>query len=925
MKELSLFHPEDFAALLELDNTPTPLALFSRNEEQALMANAGFKNAFGEKTPAMDPYHLVRTRKILDIQDIYLAVGQDKKMATAALQSIGFYMVGIAVSGIILLILAIFNSTRMAVREVKILSDGIRGIVEHKDLTHRLGASGPKELQQMVIAFNNTLEALEHSTISRKELEQSREQFQLAVKGSNDGIWDWDLQKNSLYLSPRWKEQLGYKDKEIENSFEAFASLIHREDKDRVMAYANEYLNGKIENYTIEFRMKHKSDGDVWILARGEAIRDENGIAFRMAGSHTDITALKQREFELIESKKELEQVNSALEEAIARAQAMAMEAQMASIAKSEFLANMSHEIRTPMNAVMGLSRLLSDTPLNDQQKDWIAKINRSSRLLLGIINDILDYSKIEAGKLELDPHPFALDELLEEVQDLFMESAAEKNLTFTLTIPENMPKTLMGDSLRLMQVLSNLVSNAIKFTEKGFISLILKSEYESVPEIENSSGSEKPETPLAYLVFCVEDSGIGMDQDQVAKLFQPFSQADTSTTRKYGGTGLGLVITKRLVEAMGGELALASFPGRGSSFSFNLNLPVTAKQPFRKHESSEVPSLSGYRILLVEDNPLNQEVATRFIEKTGARVILAENGLKAIEITEREKPDLILMDLQMPVMDGFEATRRIREMEGPDAKALPIIALSAAVMENDRIKAREAGTSGHLEKPIDESELYRTISKFLEPCCWVRKIINNESMEHFPEIKGFNLKSAMAASLGDRTFYVKILKSFARQLGDDFIPKVKNINYLNANEIQHIAHTLKGTAATVGAVQVSEIAASIDAICKDEKMPSETIVLSLERALESAYSEISIFLSAEKVPEQTIQNPVDENEGFKAAKDLLDMLRKNAFVEDALLDTALDFISKKYGANKADKIRDFVDIFDLTAAAEDLEKLLGT
>jgi hypothetical protein len=378
--------------------------------------------------------------------------------------------------------------------------------------------------------------------------------------------------------------------------------------------------------------------------------------------------------------------------------QAARIQAEEASVAKSRFLANMSHEIRTPMNAILGFARLLADESLPITARSQARRIENAARSLLGILNDILDVSKIEAGRMELESIPFRPQEVLKGVRDIIEPLTREKGLELVVE-DSGLPEGLRGDPLRLGQVILNLAGNAVKFTPFGRIRIQLSC------GLPTESG-----VPLRVEV---SDTGIGMTPQQAARIFEPFGQADASTTRRFGGTGLGLTITRHLIEMMGGKLALESQPGQGSTFRFQVTLPeASLDSPGVDDDASPLPP--GLRILLVEDFLVNRILAEEVLKRLGARVELAENGAIAVELLEQspERCDLVLMDVQMPVMDGLEATRRLKH--SPRTAGIPIVAMTAGVLETERETCRAAGMVGFVSKPFEIPDLVRTIQSAL-------------------------------------------------------------------------------------------------------------------------------------------------------------------------------------------------------------------
>ena len=424
------------------------------------------------------------------------------------------------------------------------------------------------------------------------------------------------------------------------------------------------------------------SDGNFrWLSFHNRGFFDENGCLTYLQGVGIDITQQKV--------------ARDKLEQAEKRANA-------ANQAKSEFLANMSHEIRTPMNGIIGMSELgmMEVDPV--KMKHQLKRVNQSGRLLLGIINDILDFSKIEAGKLQLDPQPFVLTQFKDELLSLFGGLAKDKNLSFQINLQGEGAICLYGDNLRLHQILTNLIGNAIKFTAKGHVDLDIV-----VAPMDSQA---------VKVDFAIRDTGLGMSAEQVKNLFVAFTQADASITRKYGGTGLGLVISARLVEMMGGTpIEVESELAQGSVFKFGLLFSICDKtQKGKLGTLTSVPAetiqLSG-RVLLVEDNEINQEVAVELLKKIGVDYDLADNGLEAVEKVKNNTFDIILMDIQMPVMDGYQATAEIRNHHSK----IPIIALTAAAMIEDRQRALASGMNDHLTKPINSDELLRILMRYLQ------------------------------------------------------------------------------------------------------------------------------------------------------------------------------------------------------------------
>jgi PAS domain S-box-containing protein len=442
------------------------------------------------------------------------------------------------------------------------------------------------------------------------------------------------------------------------------------------------------------------------------AMRGEGGRITGFVGVAHDLTDRQHAEQALLRHKEELE---ATVEQRTAELRLARDAADAASRAKSAFLANMSHEIRTPMNAILGMSALALDSDLQPRQRNYISKAHAAAESLLVIINDILDFSKVEAGKIELEVTAFSLEDALAGVVDVLGPKAEQAGLALVLAPGPGLPRELVGDPGRLRQVLMNLCHNAIKFTPRGEVVL-------AVRELERTGTTSR-------LQFEVRDTGIGMSDEEQRRLFQPFSQADISTSRRYGGTGLGLAISQQLVQLMGGELCLESAAGAGSRFHFALEFPLPAvpsgpvprtasvapaRSPAPPSWQDAHPVLEGARVLLVEDNPINQELAVELLSRAGVVVSVASDGREALALLQHEQFDAVLMDCQMPVMDGYATTQALRRQ--PPLKNLPVIAMTADAMVGQREAALAAGMNDHITKPIRVNDMLATLAHWVRP-----------------------------------------------------------------------------------------------------------------------------------------------------------------------------------------------------------------
>ena len=690
--------------------------------------------------------------------------------------------------------------------------------VEHRWLT---GVFTAQRVEVLALLASQAAISIENARLYA-DLQSTQDEYRALYENAIEGLFRISPEGYLVNANPTLARILGFDS--VDQLLDEYRDLIDR-------VFLNNEQAGQFISELEEHRLVSgfesqgiTRDGRVFWIALTARLSNEPGQGDFIDGSLIDISERIDRE----------------------RSDKQRQIAEAATRAKSEFLANMSHEIRTPMNAIVGFSKLALETSLDRKQHEYITSIRSASENLLTLVSDVLDFSKIEAGKLTLEARPFTLSGTLAEVERLFRTEARRRNLVLQITdktvlhpvIPTD--GVLLGDALRLQQVLVNLVGNAVKFTETGRIDLLA--------EISNpDAGDGKVELRLS-----VTDTGIGISTDQQQRLFESFEQAETSTTRRYGGTGLGLTISKRLVELMGGRISVDSTPGEGSRFEFTILVrPAEASAEVTGKPAKRRPSdtlLHNRRILVAEDNPINQQLALEFLQRRGAEVQIAETGRQAINRATEQPFDAILMDIHMPELDGLEATTKLRLL----GLTLPIIAVSADALSSSKDAAEEAGCDAYLTKPIDFDLLINTLADLLpsHDATQQRRRASDQPLEAddsaanaameaavraFPQqrLPGIDIGNAIRGHMGNVKLMVRLMGDFGQYYGDAATKMRGFVNAGQLDDAERLAHNLHGVAGSFGAQRLQEASKALElALIAGESRNLLGLVRSFEVAL---------------------------------------------------------------------------------------------
>ncbi len=648
----------------------------------------------------------------------------------------------------------------------------------------RVSSDSQFELFEQLVATNSKLK---EEILIRKNTEinliHSEEKYRSIISNMELGLVEVNNNDIITNVNKRLGEMTGYINGELlgRKYIEIFLDTESR----KVMEVENTRRKNGINGvYEVKLR---KKDGDwLWIIISGAPLYDEEKNVVGTIGAHLDITERKLMEQELVKAKEIAEEVADV---------------------KSHFLANMSHEVRTPMNGIIGLTKLLLNTELTTKQKEYLNAIDISSNTLLVVVNDILDISKIEAGKMTFENKKFKLRDLISSVMDVFESKAAEKKIDLEFFLDENIPEYLIGDSIRLNQILYNLINNAIKFTQEGNVTI-------QIDEIEHSKKS-------IYIDISIIDTGIGITEESQQKIFDVFTQAKENTTRKFGGTGLGLTIVKKLVELQGGVIEVCSVENKGSTFSVKLKFqtPNEENDVIEKHSKklNDYSSLKDLNVLLAEDNSINQLLINDLLKDKKINIKIVSDGQQAVDYWLENEYDLILMDMQMPIKDGYEAMKEIRIHTNPEKSNIPIVALTAHATEGEREKCIDAGADSYLSKPFQPDQLLNMIERMT-----VKKDSIPGIEAHFME--NFDIKTLREFTNNKETLIISTLHLLSETLTDD--EKGLSTAFENNNEkvLKSIAHRMKPNLYLLG---LSRLGQFCDEICANDKSLDEIKELS--------------------------------------------------------------------------------------------------